>query len=395
MSPTCGWPPKAAARRSAQPASASAHGVEEVVAHDHLLHCERRGTGHGVAEVRVAMVEHAAALGEGLDDLALRQHRADRLVAAAQPLGDREEIGRHAFLLARVQRAGAAHAAHHLVEDQQDAVARAELAHAAQVARHRHQGARCGADHRLGDERDHVLRPQALDGQRQLVDQAPAVLLGRLVDAAVAVLVAGRDVGHVDQQGCELAAPPFVAPDRQRAERVAVVALLARDEVAPLRLPRLDEILPGHLERGLHGLGAPGDEVRVARARRRGAHQHVGQLLGHLGREEARVRVGEAVDLRVHRGDHVRVAVAEAGHRRAARGIDIGAPRGVGDRDAAAPDGGRQLVLHRAVEDPGHGNPWQRPASVPEAPWMQQVSAPRDCAKVAACKTTSPPCAAS
>jgi hypothetical protein len=39
--------------------------------------------------------------------------------------------GDHALLLAGVQRAGAAHAAHHLVEDQQHAVAIAHLAHAA------------------------------------------------------------------------------------------------------------------------------------------------------------------------------------------------------------------------------------------------------------------------
>ena len=56
------------------------------------------------------------------------QHRADRLVAAAEPLGDRHQVGRDAFLLAGVQRAGAAHAAHHLVEDEEDAVAVADFA---------------------------------------------------------------------------------------------------------------------------------------------------------------------------------------------------------------------------------------------------------------------------
>ena len=61
----------------------------------------------------------------------LREHRADRLVAAAEALGDRQQVGHDAFLLAGVQRAGAAHAAHHLVEDQQDAVAVAQFAHAA------------------------------------------------------------------------------------------------------------------------------------------------------------------------------------------------------------------------------------------------------------------------
>jgi hypothetical protein len=40
------------------------------------------------------------------------------------------DVGRDAFLLAGVQRAAAAHAAHHLVEDQQHAVAVADLADA-------------------------------------------------------------------------------------------------------------------------------------------------------------------------------------------------------------------------------------------------------------------------
>ena len=43
--------------------------------------------------------------------------------------------GHDAFLLAGVQRAGAAHAAHHLVQDQQHAVAIADLANGREVAR--------------------------------------------------------------------------------------------------------------------------------------------------------------------------------------------------------------------------------------------------------------------
>ena len=121
--------PRAGAR--ARPSPLARTRVEQAVALDHLLHRQRRGAGHRVAEVGVAVLEEAAASRDRVDDARLRQHRADRLVAAAQALGDGHQVGHHAFLLAGVQRAGAAHAAHHLVEDQQHAVAVADLAHAA------------------------------------------------------------------------------------------------------------------------------------------------------------------------------------------------------------------------------------------------------------------------
>ena len=58
---------------------------QQSVALDHLLHGERRGASHRVTEVRVAVLEEAAALRHRIDDSSLRQHGADRLVAAAQP----------------------------------------------------------------------------------------------------------------------------------------------------------------------------------------------------------------------------------------------------------------------------------------------------------------------
>src|SRR5258708_6933940 len=67
----------------------------------------------------------------------------------------------------------------------------------------------------------------------------------------------------------------------------------------------------------------------------------VGQLVGNLRREEARMRIGEPVELRVHRGQHIRVRVPEARHRRPARSIDVLLAIGVADEDAAATSGDR------------------------------------------------------
>ena len=120
------------------------------------------------------------------------------------------------------------------------------------------------------------------------------------------------------------------------------------------RLADLDEVLARHLERGLDRLGAAAHEIGVARARGRSADELVGERLGGLRGEEARVRVGEAVDLRVHRREHIGVAVAEAGHRRAAGRVEIAPALRVDDPDALSSDRHRRRRAELAMEDVGH-----------------------------------------
>ena len=227
------------------------------------------------------MLEGAAALGEGVDDMRLHQHRADRLVAAAETLGDDQQVGHHTFRLAGVQRAAAAHAAHHLVQDQQDAVAVAELAHALASSRARACTAPSVAPTTVSATKAMTFSPpEVLDLRFQLGRQSLAVGLGAFAGAPVAVGVAGRDMGDIDQQRRELLAPPGVAADCQRTQRIAVVALPPGDEMPALRLAGLDEVLSRHLQRRLDRLGSARHEVGVADARRRILHQQVGQFLG-------------------------------------------------------------------------------------------------------------------
>ena len=144
-----------------------------------------------------------------------------------------------------------------------------------------------------------------------------------------------------DQERLELRAAPRVAAGRQRAERVAVIALAARDDGAALRFAGLDEILARHLQRRLDRLGAAADEIDVIDAARRVLDQPIGEPLGGLGGEEGGVGVGERVELPVQGRDDVGMAMAEAGHRRAARGVEIAPAFGVDDLDARAGDGDR------------------------------------------------------
>ena len=151
-----------------------------------------------------------------------------------------------------MQGAGAAHATHHFVQDQQDAVAIADLADAFEISRRRGHRAECRADHRLGDECGDVVWPESLDFGFQLVGHAQAIRLRRLVGtlAAVGITLADmRDV--VEQQRRKLRPPPAVATRRQSAEGVAVVTLPARDDAIFFRPATFSVVLHGHLQRGL------------------------------------------------------------------------------------------------------------------------------------------------
>jgi len=247
----------------AQVNAEASHRGEQVIALDHFLHGQRRGARDRVPDVGVAMLEEPACLGDCGDDLFVHEHRADRLIAAAQTLGDRHQVRCDTLLLDCVQRARAAHAAHHFVGEEKDAVPIADLANAAEVSRHRRHRSGSRADDRLGAEGDHVLTPEPGNGFFQLLRQSRAIRFGRLAGAPVAILVAGRDVRHIDQERCELSTTPLVSADRERAQRVAVIALTPGDEVAALRLTDLDEVLTGELECRFDRFRAARDEIDV------------------------------------------------------------------------------------------------------------------------------------
>ena len=152
-----------------------------------------------------------------------------------------------------------------------------------------------------------------------------------------------------------MSAARLVAAHRQCAQRVAVIALPARDEDAALGLTDLDEVLPRHLEGGFDRLRAAADEVDVFQPGRGGARQLVGERLRRLRGEEAGVRVGQAIDLRMHGRRHRRMAVAQARHGGAAAGIEILLARRIREVNALAGDRDRRRDPEVAVQDVGHG----------------------------------------
>src|SRR3546814_10907867 len=106
-----------------------------------------------------------------------------------------------------------------------------------------------------------------------------------------------------------------MAAHRQRAERVAVIALRPGNGPVSLRLADLQKILPGHLERRLDTLGSAGDEIHHVEVAGGCGDQEVGQLLHRLVAEEAGMGVGDRIELRLDGVDHPPLAMPEAGDR--------------------------------------------------------------------------------
>ena len=159
---------------------------------------------------------------------------------------------------------------------------------------------------------------------------------------------------RLDQERREGRAPPFVAARRQRAQRIAVIALAAGDDVAALLLAALGEILPRHLERRFDRFRPTAHQIGVADALGGVGDQAVGEFLGHVGGEEAGMGIGELVELLVQGRRHRWMAVPQAGHRGATRRVDVALAGGIDDFDAPAAGGDRQVSADLAMQDMGH-----------------------------------------
>ena len=114
-------------------------------------------------EIGMTMLEEAASRLDRQVDFVATHHRPDRLVTGTQPLGDGKDIGPHAIRFTSEHMASPAHAAHHLVKDQQHAVPVADLADAGEIAIKGRHRAKRRTDHRLGHERHDIPCTQPQD----------------------------------------------------------------------------------------------------------------------------------------------------------------------------------------------------------------------------------------
>src|SRR6185295_6780953 len=111
------------------------HVTAEVLTLEEVQVGHRHGRGHRMAREGEAVGEHVLALHERLGDLVGNDHAAHRHVRRRQRLGDGHYVGDVAVALAAEPVTEPAPGTDHLVGDQQDVVAVADLAHPLEVAR--------------------------------------------------------------------------------------------------------------------------------------------------------------------------------------------------------------------------------------------------------------------
>ncbi len=207
--------------------------------------------------------------------------------------------------------AQAAEAGNDLVENEQDAVARADLAQPLQVAHRRHDhagGALHGLDHDGGDGGGIVQGHQPL----QLIGQmgAPTWLAAR--EGHVRPVVGGGQVIRAaEHDGREHLAVGADAAEGYAPHADAVVGALAADHAHARSLAAHGVVAQGDLEGGVHRLGARVGEEHVIQPLGRHRRDALRQAQGSRIAELEGGAVVQGFRLALERLDDARMAVAQ------------------------------------------------------------------------------------
>src|SRR5215218_10332379 len=101
--------------------------------------------------------EGAAARAHLAHELRFGEHGSERGIAAADSLGADDQIGNYTPVIEAPAAAGAPKPGHHLVSDEEDSVAVADLTDPLEVSGCGGNRAERGANDRLGDERGDIV----------------------------------------------------------------------------------------------------------------------------------------------------------------------------------------------------------------------------------------------
>jgi hypothetical protein len=235
--------------------------------------------------------------------------------------------------------AGPAEPGHHLVGDEQHAVAAADVGDRPPVPVGRLDRGQRRTNDRLGDERGDGAGPGRLEGPVQLARE----LVGcpERVGAGVArtVRVGGRDMPEPAEPALVGAAERPPAREVERSQRVAVIAPPPREDDPAIRVAARQVEGPRHLERGLDRLGPARHRVDRRVVDRQMWTDLPGVRLERLGREGAAMGVGEPGCLLGHGVGDRPPTVADVDHDRATGRVEVLAARRIPD--------GRSLPLDR------------------------------------------------
>src|SRR4051812_10592727 len=161
-------------------------------------------------------------------ELGFSEDGTQRGVASADSLCADDQIGNDAPVIQSPSPAGAPEPGHHLVGDEEDAVAVTDLTDALEIPQCGGNSAEGSANHKLGDESSGIVGAQLTERVLQLVGAGEVTLWTGPVRTA-AIRVAWRDVFGGWQDRGERPATRCVPAKRERGDRRAVERRAAPD----------------------------------------------------------------------------------------------------------------------------------------------------------------------
>ena len=363
-------------------AAAIVSGQQTVVLQDRSLaeeaeRGERRAAGERIARITMRVQERDPACEIAVEravDLIGGQNRAERQIAAREPLRQAQEIRADSGLFAREHRSGPAETHRHLVGDEMDPNLIAGRAQAFQVNRVVHAHPARALHEGLDDDRAHLVG-MAFQETRQGLEPARTVRTPALARLAMVAIRRGRADDVHEQRAIAFAVQREVG-HRQRPEGLAVVGVFEGDEAGLAGFPPIPPVMEAHLERHLDGgrtvigVETTCEAFFILWFGRAHLDQALGERDGRLMGEPGEQNVLKVLRLPAHRGADGGMGMAEEVHPPRADGVEVTAPVLVFEPDAmGTADGDRRqpfVVLHLRA-----GVPQDRPITLAEVhtPW--------------------------
>ena len=235
-----------------QPCGGMLRLLQHILLVENVKHSECRRTAERIACIRMRVHKRLALAPIGVEcliDFFFHNSDRHRHIAARQAFRETHEVGGNACTLARKEPPRAPEARRNLVRNEENVVLVAEGAQLSEILLGIDAHPRAPLQERLDDHRRRLL---AMRGECTLrVLDARAVTAIALFPIRTAIAVGCFDVDVVHHHGFVHLGKEIHAPDRERTDGLAMVALREAHEARLLRAPRLLAVLERHLERRL------------------------------------------------------------------------------------------------------------------------------------------------
>src|SRR6266478_2006342 len=303
---------------------AQAHGFfVQPVLHHLVHHRDAHRAGQRVAGERVAVGELHTRFRrpeERIGHFLARNHRAQRNYAVRNAFPRADDVRRYTESLRREHTARFGEAGDDFVENQHHIVAVACFADDLEILVGGRDDA-AGIAHRFHNYASHRFRIFADDGVLDALGREPVGFFPR--SEAVAIIARRKNFYEARHLRLKLGLARPGAAGRHAAERTAVVAEVAADELVLARTASLLEILPHEFERRLDSLRSAAVSLNVFQAARRDRADLFNEIERDLRDAMQRWRERDLLHLAMHRLMETRMAMPQAGHKNPADGVEV------------------------------------------------------------------------